>query len=222
MGDGVTEDEHGGAAARGVMGRVQRGELRLRKAAELMGISYRQAKRIWCRYRERGDAGLTHGLRGQVSGRARPAVFKKKALARYVEVYRDFGPRLAAEHFATEGMVVAAETLRRWLVCEGLWQRKRKRRQHRQWRQRREQVRLASSRGDVGGHGTCAAAVEFQTLSAGVRGPNKSMCVPNDVDAATDTPTSDQFAVGMRAPGWRFPAFAEDDALSAQRGRNGE
>src|SRR4051812_19281483 len=122
----------------GGMSRVERGDLRLKKASELMGISYRQAKRIWGRYRERGDAGLVHRLRGQVSGRARPAAFKKKVLARYVEGYRDFGPTLAVEHLAAEGMVVAAETLRRWLVGEGLWQRKRKRQQHRQWRQRRE------------------------------------------------------------------------------------
>jgi transposase-like protein len=122
----------------GWMSRVERGDLRLKKASELMGISYRQAKRIWGRYRERGDAGLTHCLRGQASGRARPAAFKKKVLARYVEGYRDFGPTLAAEHLGAEGMVVAAETLRRWLLREGLWQRKRKRQQHRQWRPRRE------------------------------------------------------------------------------------
>jgi len=122
----------------GWMSRVERGELGLKKASELMGLSYRQAKRIWRRYREGGDAGLTHRLRGQASGRARSAAFKKKALARYVEGYRDFGPTLAAEHLGAEGIVVAAETLRRWLLGEGLWQRKRKRQKHRQWRQRKE------------------------------------------------------------------------------------
>jgi transposase-like protein len=120
------------------MSRVQRGEVRLKKACELMGVSYRQAKRIWRRYREGGDAGLTHRLRGRASGRARPVALKKQALARYVEAYRDFGPTLAAEHLAGEGIVVAVETLRRWLLGEGLWQRKRKRQQHRQWRQRKE------------------------------------------------------------------------------------
>jgi len=121
----------------GWLGRVKRGEMKLKKAAELMGLSYRQAKRVWRRYRQRGDAGLVHRLRGRASGRARPKGFKKKALARYTTAYGDFGPTLAAEKLAAEGMVVAPETLRRWLMAEGLWRRKRKRQQHRQWRERR-------------------------------------------------------------------------------------
>ena len=122
------------------MSRVKRGELKLKKAAELMQVSYRQAKRIWRRYRKAGDSGLTHRLRGKPSGRARPKAFKKKILARYSQAYGDFGPTLATEHLAREGMVIGPETLRRWLLAEGLWQRKRKRQQHRQWRERRAHV----------------------------------------------------------------------------------
>ena len=119
------------------LGRVKRGELKLKKAADLMQLSYRQAKRIWRRYRQRGDAGLVHRLRGRASGRARSKAFKKKALSRYTEAYGDFGPTLAAEKLAAEAMVIAPETLRRWLLAAGLWRRKRKRQQHRQWRERR-------------------------------------------------------------------------------------
>ncbi len=122
------------------MSRVKRGDLPLKKAAELMEVSYRQAKRIWRRYRRRGDAGLTHRLRGRPSGRAHGKAFKKKVLARYAEGYGDFGPTLASEHLAREGIVIGPETLRRWLLMEGLWQRKRKRQQHRQWRERRAHV----------------------------------------------------------------------------------
>jgi len=121
----------------GWLGRVKRGELKLKKAAELMQLSYRQAKRVWRRYRQRGEAGLVHRLRGRSSGRARSKAFKKKTLSRYTEAYGDFGPTLAAEKLATEGMIIAPETLRRWLLAEGLWRRKRKRQQHRQWRERR-------------------------------------------------------------------------------------
>lgn len=106
----------------GWLGRVKRGELKLKKAAEVMGLSYRQAKRIWRRYRQRGDGGLVHRLRGRASGRARPKAFKNKTLARYTKAYGDFGPTLAAEKLAAEGMVVAPETLRRWLLAKGLWQ----------------------------------------------------------------------------------------------------
>src|SRR5688572_7917263 len=122
------------------MSRVKRGELKLKKAAELMQVSYRQAKRIWRRYRKGGDSGLTHQLRGRPSGRARPLALKKKILVRFSQRYGDFGPTFASEHLAGEGMEIAPETLRRWLLAAGLWQRKRKRQQHRQWRQRRAHV----------------------------------------------------------------------------------
>jgi transposase len=35
------------------------------QAAELMGLGYRQAKRVWRRYQDEGDAGLVHRLRGK-------------------------------------------------------------------------------------------------------------------------------------------------------------
>lgn len=37
-----------------VLGRVKRGELTLVKTSELLGLSYRQAKRVYGRYREQG------------------------------------------------------------------------------------------------------------------------------------------------------------------------
>ena len=49
-----------------------------------------------------------------------------------------FGPTLAAEHLASEdGMRIDAETLRRWMLAEGLWSRRRKRKPYRQRRERR-------------------------------------------------------------------------------------
>ena len=50
-----------------------------------------------------------------------------------------FGPTLAVEHLASEdGLRVDAETLRRWMLAEGLWSRERKRRRHRRRRDRKE------------------------------------------------------------------------------------
>ena len=48
-----------------VMGRVKQGDLRLQDAAVVLGLSYRQAKRVWRRYRERGAEGLKHGNAGR-------------------------------------------------------------------------------------------------------------------------------------------------------------
>ena len=50
-----------------------------------------------------------------------------------------FGPTLAAEHLEQDDRLpVDAETLRRWMLAEGLWSRERKRKQHRKRRERRK------------------------------------------------------------------------------------
>jgi hypothetical protein len=35
--------------------------------------------------------------------------------------YADFGPTLAAEHLAQEGLPVSRETLRKWMIQSALW-----------------------------------------------------------------------------------------------------
>lgn len=119
------------------MSQVGAGKLSLRSASELLGVSYRQVKRIWGRYRSAGDVGLVHGLRGQASNRQSESAVRERALARYAESYADYGPTLAAESLAAEGIVVAVTTLRRWLSSAGLWQQQRVRKQHRRRRERR-------------------------------------------------------------------------------------
>ena len=126
-----------------VLERVKKGELKLGNAAELLAISYRQAKRIWRKYRRQGAGGLVHGNAGKVSHRAKPVKFRRRVLRLIREKYsgeeqKRFGPTLAAEHLASEdGMAVDAETLRRWMLAEGLWSRQRKHKPHRQRRERR-------------------------------------------------------------------------------------
>src|SRR6266446_1287977 len=127
-----------------VLARVRSQQLRVVDAARLMRLSYRQAKRLWKRYREQGAAGLKHGSAGRISNRAHDAKFRRKVLHLVREKYggpvgERFGPTLAAEHLASEdGLQVDAETLRRWMLAEGLWSRERKRRRHRQRRARKE------------------------------------------------------------------------------------
>ena len=121
-----------------VMGQVKHKKLSLREAADVMVLSYRQAKRVWRRFQKKGDAGLVHGLRGRPSARRKAAPLRAKILARYRSRYADFGPTLAAEYLRREdGLAVDHETLRRWLVAAGLWQSRRRRQQHRQWRERK-------------------------------------------------------------------------------------
>jgi hypothetical protein len=121
-----------------VLSQVRLGKLTLQKGSELLGIGYRQMKRVWGRYQAEGDAGLVHRLRGRQSNRQGDARLRKRALSRYAKQYVDYGPTLAAECLAEEGLVVPVQTLRRWLLAEGLWSRQRQRKQHRRRRARKE------------------------------------------------------------------------------------
>jgi transposase len=119
-----------------VMGRVKAHGLRLREATELLGLSYRQAKRIWARYRGGGAKALQHGNCGRVSNRAYAAKFRAAVLERVKTRYEDFGPTLAAEHLASDDRLeVHSETLRRWMKEAGLWRRQRRRKPYRQRRE---------------------------------------------------------------------------------------
>jgi len=129
-----------------VLARVKSGALRVKDAAALLGLSYRQAKRLWKRYRQEGAAGMKHGSAGRRSNRAYPARLRQEVLERVRKKYggevgERFGPTLAAEHLAAEdGLQVAAETLRRWMLGEGLWTRQRRGWRHRRRRQRKEHL----------------------------------------------------------------------------------
>ena len=98
-----------------LMAAVKEGSLSVAEPGRVMGVSYRQAKRIWQRFRKRGDAGLVHRRRGQRGPRAKTAEFRGRVLARVQERYDDFGPTLAAEKLAEEGLAIDHETLRRWM-----------------------------------------------------------------------------------------------------------
>ena len=120
-----------------VMLEVKAAKLTRVEAAEVLGLCYRQTKRVWRRYRDEGDKGLVHQLRGKPGARAKPARTKARILARYAQRYPDFGPTLAAEYLSGEGWVIDHETLRRWLLASGQRTVRRRRQRHRQWRERK-------------------------------------------------------------------------------------
>ena len=130
----------------GILARVESGELKLLDAAVMMGVSYRQSKRLGQRYREEGAEGLKHRSVGRESNRKKAKKFRDRVLRLVDKKYSGeegerFGPTLAAEHLASEGDVeVNAQTLRRWMLAAGLWSQARKRRVHRKRRERKEHV----------------------------------------------------------------------------------
>jgi hypothetical protein len=119
------------------MNRVQRQELTVVEAAELMDLSLRQARRLWKRFAGEGAGGLTHRLRGRVSNRRLAEEVRDRIARRHQARYPDFGPTLACEKLAEEGLVVSPNTLTAILKERHLWQRRRRAGRHRQRRPRK-------------------------------------------------------------------------------------
>lgn len=120
------------------LGRVKRRELTVVEAAELMGLSVRQARRVWKRFKGEGDKGLVHRLRGRMSNHRLAEDERQRIVKMHQEHYHDFGPTLACEKLASvHALSVSPNTLSRLLKERGLWERRRRRGRHRQRRERR-------------------------------------------------------------------------------------
>src|SRR5277367_371425 len=119
-----------------VLSRVSLGQISVSKAGRVLGLSERQSRRVWKRYRLEGDAGLVHRLRGRASN-ASDADLRQRVLVRYRQRYMEFGPAHAAEHLEREGLEVSRKTLWYWLDQENLIVRRRRGSPHRMRRERR-------------------------------------------------------------------------------------
>lgn len=124
-----------------VLERVGEKRLKQREAAELLGLTSRQVRRLQRRFEQRGPNGLTHGLRGKPSNRRLPAALLDRALGLVRTKYHDFGPAFAWEKLVERhGIVLGRDTLRRAMIREGLAPQRRQRTRHRAWRRRRDCV----------------------------------------------------------------------------------
>lgn len=109
------------------------------EAAEILSLSCRQVQRVVRRVREEGDKGVVHKSRGKVSNRRLGDGVRARVIKLYRKRYPGFGPTLASEKLLErEKIKVSDETLRGWLLASGDWKKVRKKRVHRQWRERRE------------------------------------------------------------------------------------
>jgi len=108
------------------------------KASEILGLSTRQVRRIEERVLEEGDKGIAHRSRGKPSPRSFPETIKDKAIKLCKTKYEGFGPTLASEKlFEINKINLSRETLRGWLKDEGMAYDTRKKRPHRNWRERK-------------------------------------------------------------------------------------
>jgi transposase-like protein/biotin operon repressor len=111
-----------------------------KQAAEEIGVTERQVRRLLRKLRRKGDRAVIHELRGRASNRKLPAEMEQRVMAILSgPVYRGFGPTLAAEYLHKRHRItVSKETLRRWMVEAGLWRAGRRRVvEVHQWRPRR-------------------------------------------------------------------------------------
>jgi transposase len=121
-----------------VLHEVEQKHLTQVEAAQRLKRTDRQVRRMLIRMREHGDGGIVHRLRGRPSNRKLAAAWEQKILARVRQRYADFGPTLAAEHLAKEGLPVSRETLRKWMIQAAFWVPRRQRlKKIHVWRERR-------------------------------------------------------------------------------------
>lgn len=122
-----------------IMEKLKREEISRKTAAEVICRSKRTVSRKLKRYREKGPAGLAHRSRGRPGNRCYDPEKKKIILNMLRTKYEGFGPTFASEKLAENmGIIINRETLRRFMIKDGVWQRKRNRKKHRKWRERKE------------------------------------------------------------------------------------
>jgi len=101
---------------------VADGMLKPWRAAERLGLTTRQIRRLAARLREDGPGGLVSRRRTKPSNNRLDATIANRALTIIRERYADFGPTLACEKLREcHGIRLAKETVRTLMTDAGLW-----------------------------------------------------------------------------------------------------
>ena len=113
-----------------VIKQVEDQKITIKEASLEMGVSYRQARRIWSCYQREGPKGLISKRKGKPSNHQIACSLKEKAMKLVKEKYADYGPTLAAEKLQEKHCLnLSKETLRQLMIQEGLWKAKKKKNQ---------------------------------------------------------------------------------------------
>ena len=96
--------------------------MRVTDACVLIGLRRRQVFRLLRGLRQDGATSLLSRHRGKPSNHRLPSEVRALALSIVRERYSDFGPAMAAEKLAAHhGCTISRETLRGWMIADGLW-----------------------------------------------------------------------------------------------------
>jgi hypothetical protein len=91
-------------------------------AAALMGLGQRQVFRLRRAFAIDGPSALISRKRGRPSNRRHGETFRRTVMTLVRQHYPDFGPTFAVEKLAScQGLRVGVETLRQWMIADGLW-----------------------------------------------------------------------------------------------------
>lgn len=124
-----------------ILEQIEQKKLTVEQGAESLNLSIRQIYRLQKRYRETGDEGIIHRLRGSQSNRGYPKEIKISVLELYRKNYKDFGPTLFTEKLEERHQIkLDHETVRRWLRSNGEITAIRKHRRHRKKRERKVSI----------------------------------------------------------------------------------
>lgn len=123
-----------------IMQSLLNGTITNAQAATILKLSLRQIKRLKRKVREQGTQAVIHQLKGKPSNHHLDLAVKEKALGLVKDHYADFKPTFASEKLAEKhGLIVNSQTLRKWMIKEGLWKpRQQKESNYRSFRERLE------------------------------------------------------------------------------------
>ena len=122
-----------------VFERLSNRKIKHKEAAMILGLSTRQTKRKLKVFRHLGPKGLIHLSRGRPSNNQFDPEAREQALLLVENKYPDFGPTFASEKLEeNHQLIINRETLRQIMILAGLWQAKKRKPTHRQWRERKE------------------------------------------------------------------------------------
>ncbi len=106
-----------------VLRQVKERQLTQEEAGKRLGVTSRQIRRLLKRVEENGHQGVKR--KKTLSNRSFSKDFKTLVMAEVKVNYADFGPTFAAEKLLERNeLSINRETLRQWMVEEGLWNRR--------------------------------------------------------------------------------------------------
>ena len=196
-------------------------------AAAVLCLSERQVQRLLKIFRQEGAASIRHKARGRPSHNGIRESLRDYAMAIVRDRYADFGPTLAAEKLTErDGVHVSRETLRKWMVAEGLWLSRSQRRVFHRPRLRREcfgaliQIDGSDHRWFEGRYDPCTLIVAVDDATGAIQQmrfvPSESTFAYFQIHRVHDTPAGGLlFRQALGVPGGqnRCEDWPSDDAV---------